>query len=372
MRAAAAVLVLIIGAVVILIFANTLNSWVLGGLIGGLAALLISIPVSLLLFTILARRHDQELQTLQQELEEMAYADLDQNEYAEVYEADAYFLPDEEEFSNEPGRRRSPDMRALPAPGQSQASSQRSGNYAQGYRRPAQAMPHAPRKGAPTRQLSPDRRQFKRSTHEVNAMRGKFQTAALREARREAALQFDDVDVIPTHSSAPNKQVLPPRSSQPLTEQPARFRQESLRELQLQQEQTAGLNGSRRTVNAASNQQYGVRRTPSSGEMSLSNKAPQTDSLHMREPRTDQLRDRNPQTGPMYPAPQTTQSMRDSQLIEELRNPAMITGNLKNPMVRRPPYMYEDDSLREELAQQIERPIKRRSSLFLPGEDREE
>ena len=307
MRAAAAALVLIIGAVVILVFANTLNSWVLGGLIGGLAALLISIPVSLLLFTILARRHDQELQTLQQELEEMAYADLDQNEYAEVYETDVYVLPEEEEFYNEPGRRRSPDMRALPAAGQSQASTQRSGNYAQGYRRPAQALPQALRKGTPTRQLSPNRRQLKRPAHEVNAMRAKFQTAALREARREAALQFDDVEVIPTHSSAPYKRVLPPHASQPL-----------------------------------------------------------------REPRTDQLRDRYPQTGPIYPGPQTAQSVRDSQLIEQLRNPDMITGSLKNPIVRRAPYMYEDDSLREELAQQIERPIKRRSSLFFPNEDREE
>jgi hypothetical protein len=363
MRAAAVALVLIFGAVVILVFANTLNSWVLGGLIGGLAALLISIPVSLFLFTILARRHDQ---TLQQELEEMAYADLDQNEYAEVYEADVYVLPDEEEFYNEPGRRRSPD--ALPAAGQSQASTQRSGNYAQGYRRPAQAL----RKGTPTQQLSPDRRQLKRPVHEVNAMRAKFQTAALREARREAALQYDDVEVVPTHSSAPYKRVLPPRSSQPLTEQPTRSRQESLRESQLQQGQTSGLNGSRRPVDAASSQQYGARRTPSSGEVNLSNKAPQTDALRMREPRTDQLRDRYPQTGPIYPGPQTSQSVRDSQLIEQLRNPDMISGSLKNPIVRRAPYLYEDDALREELAQQIEGPIKRRSSLFLPDEDREE
>lgn len=338
MKAAAAALVLIVGAVVILVFANTLNSWVLGGLIGGLAALLISIPVSLLLFTILARRHEQELQTLQQELEEMAYADQDENEYAEVYETDVYILPEEAEFSIKPGRRRSPDMRALPAAGQSQASTQRSGTYAQGNRRSAQALPQALRKGTPTRQLSPDRRQLKRSAYEVNAMRSKFQTAALREARREAALQVDDVEVIPTHSSAPPKRVLSPRSSQPLSEQPARFRQKP--------------------------------RTPSSGEVSLSNKAPQTDSLHMREPRTDQLRDRYPQTGPIYPGPQTAQPARDSQLIEQLRNPGMITGSLKNPIVRRPPYMYEDDSLREELAQQIEGPIKRRSSLFFPNEDR--
>lgn len=322
MRAAAVALVLIVGAVVILVFANTLNSWVLGGLIGGLAALLISIPVSLFLFTILARRHDQ--QTLQQELEEMAYADLDENEYAEVYETDVYLLPDEEEFDNEPGRRRSPDMRALPPAGQSQASTQRSGNNAQGYRQPSQALPQALRKGTPTRQLSPDRRQLKRSVHEVNAMRAKFQTAALRAARREAALQYDDVEVVPTHSPAPYKRVPP------------------------------------------------ARRTPSSGEVNLSNKAPRTDSLRLSEPRTDQLRDRYPQTGPIYPDPQTAQPVRDSQLIEQLRNPGMITGSVKNPMVRRAPYMYEDDSLREELAQQIEGPIKRRSSLFLQNEDRGE
>ena len=92
----------------------------------------------------------------------------------------------------------------------------------------------------------------------------------------------------------------------------------------------------------------------------------------MKEPRTDQHRDRYPQTGPIYPGPQTAQSTRDSRLIEQLRNPDMITGSLKNPIVRRAPYLYEDDSLREELAQQIERPIRRRSSLFFPGEESEE
>jgi hypothetical protein len=371
MKAAAAALVLIVGAVVILVFANTLNSWVLGGLIGGLSALLISIPVSLFLFTILARRHDQGLQTL--EPEEMAYADLDEHEYAEVYEADGYILPDEEELYNETRRRRSPGARALPAAGLSQASTQRSVNYTQGYRRPSQALPHDLRKGAPTRQLSPDPRQQKRSVHEVNAMRAKFQTAALRAARREAELQFDDVEIVPTHSPVPYKRVSPARTSQPLTDQPTRFRQEEpLRELPPQQEQTVGLYGSRRAVDTASSQQYGARRTPSSGEVNLSNKAPRTDSLRMREPRTDQLRDSFPQIDPVYPGPETAQFVRDSQLIEELRNPDMITGSLKNPIVRRAPYMYEDDSLREELAQHIERPIKRRSSLFFQNEDGEE
>ena len=58
MRVAAMAFVLVVGAAVVLVFANTLNSWVLGGLLGGLAAILLSIPISLVLFTFLARRHD--------------------------------------------------------------------------------------------------------------------------------------------------------------------------------------------------------------------------------------------------------------------------------------------------------------------------
>ena len=92
MRAAAVALVLIIGAAVVLSFANTLNSWVLGGLIGGLAALLISIPISLLLFSHLSRRHDEQLKA---ELEEeMALAQsLEYEEPAEqVYDAEGYLM----------------------------------------------------------------------------------------------------------------------------------------------------------------------------------------------------------------------------------------------------------------------------------------
>src|SRR5260370_42709357 len=107
MRAAAVALVLIIGAVVLLIFANTLNSWVLGGLIGGLAAFLISIPISLFLFTILARRQDEELRALQEVLEEeMAAAGIEGRDDAEVYEANAYVLSNEEKCYKDPKGRR--------------------------------------------------------------------------------------------------------------------------------------------------------------------------------------------------------------------------------------------------------------------------
>jgi hypothetical protein len=327
MRAAAVAIVLIIGAVVILVFANTLNSWVLGGLIGGLAALLISIPISLFIFTFLARRHDQELQAIQQELEEMTFADMAENEYAGVYETDFYVLPEEDEFYNDPRSRRSSDLRALPAAGQSQASAavkmgyyERAGNYPHGNRKPTQVLRQGRGKGTPTQNLSTDRRQPRGPRDEVNAMRARHQTAALRAARREAAQEFDDVEIMPTHYTASYRQVLPARSSQPLNEQPTRFKQaRPTRVLPPQyQQQTARL--------------------------------PHTDALQMNQPRTDQLREGypHPQTESLR-HPQTGQMVRNPQLGEQFRNPEVIMGSLKNPLVRRAPYMYEDDPLRSRL-----------------------
>lgn len=369
MRVAALAMVLIFGAAVILVFANTLNSLVLGGLIGGMAALLISIPISLSLFTILSRRHDQKLQALQQE--EMGYADLDENGYAEVYETDFYVLREDEEYYNEPVNRRMPDVRALPAAGQSQASTnrtfnERTGRYPQGSRRPSQAFQQSSGRGTP-RLDNANRRQQRRSAYEVNAMRSRFQTAALRAARREAAQQFDDMEVLPTHSKVPYKRVPPWRSSQPLSEQSTRSRQ-ARPESELPQQQAANPNGSRRGrgIDTTSDLQYGTRRSMSSGEDSAVTRTPQTESLTMGELNTEQLRGR-------YRRPQTDQIGRNPQVGEQVRNPDMITGSLKNPLVRRAPYMYEDDPLREELAQQLDGgPIARRSSLFAQSEDEEE
>src|SRR5581483_3473051 len=93
MRVAAVALVLIVGAAVVLAFANTLNSWVLGGLLGGLAAILISIPISLTLFTLFARRHDARHGTIEPAFEEEPqFADEFYDESV-VYEADGYALP---------------------------------------------------------------------------------------------------------------------------------------------------------------------------------------------------------------------------------------------------------------------------------------
>ncbi len=379
MRAAAVALVLIIGAVVLLIFANTLNSWVLGGLIGGLAALLISIPISLFLFTILARRHDEELRALQEVLEEeIAAAGIEEREYAEVYEANAYVLSNEENFYNDPRGRRFSGTHGLPAAGQSQASvsaygtyNQRAGNYPTGSRRPSQALPQARGKDIPTQQLAPDHRPHKHSVHEVNAIRSKYQTAALRAAQREAALESDDVEVVPPHSTAPYKRVAPARSSEPLFERSTQFKQVRPTHQLPPEQQAVNPNSPRRVGDAAPGQKGGTRRNVPSGGVYFPGRAPRTDSLRSREPQTDRLRERYPETEPVNLRSQTGQLIRNPQLVEQLRDPDMITGSLNNPLVRRAPYMYEDDPLREELAQQIDGPIMRRSSRFLQNEEDE-
>jgi hypothetical protein len=374
MRAAAVAIVFIIGAAVILVFANSLNSWVLGGLIGGLAALLISIPISVMLYTILSRRHDLKLQALHQELSEMGYVDLDENGFEEVYETDAYVLS-EDEYYDRRVNRRIPEAPALPAAGQSQASAnkefnERAGRFTQSSRLPSQGLPQARGKGTPTQDLSSDRRQARRSMHEVNAMRSRYQTAALRAARREAQ-QFDDIEVIPTYTQAPNKRVRPGRISQPLSEQSTRSRQARPAPELSQQQQAARPNGSRR-IDTTTGQRNSTRRALSSGELHSDHRSPQTDSLHMDDLQGDRRRIRSSyqETEPFRAHPQTGQIVRNPQLGEPLRNPDMMTGNLKNPLVRRAPYLYEDDPLREELAQQIDgEPIVRRSSRNLQFKD---
>src|SRR5207244_8556186 len=116
--------------------------------------------------------------------------------------------------------------------------------------------------------------------HEVNAMRSRFQTAALQAAIREAQ-QLDDVDVIPTHRQAPNKSVSQSRTSQSLGEQSGYSRQARPPSDLPRQQQTAHQNGSQRSHDTISGQQHRARRPSSSEELHSTNRPPQTDSLHM-------------------------------------------------------------------------------------------
>src|SRR5260370_30765588 len=118
-----------------------------------------------------------------------------------------------------------------------------------------------------THQLAPDHRLQKHSVHEVNAMRSRYQTAALRAAQREAELESDDIEVVPTHSTAPYKRVSPARSSQPLSEQSTRFKQARPTRQLPPEQQAVNQNSPRRVSDAASGQKGATRRNvPSRSE----------------------------------------------------------------------------------------------------------
>src|ERR1700694_5988897 len=91
MKLTAVALVLIVGAAVVLVFGNMLNSWVLGGLIGGLGALLLSIPISLTLFSYFSHRHDERLRAEAQE-EILAQVYEYEEDLVDEYKDDRYVI----------------------------------------------------------------------------------------------------------------------------------------------------------------------------------------------------------------------------------------------------------------------------------------
>ncbi len=384
MRVAALALVLIIASAVVLIFANTLNSWVLGGLIGGLAALLISIPISLIIFASLARRNDERLyaQMLLQQEEERAYYEEYQQEYDEddgydeydedgqVYEAEAYYLPADEDEYEQPRGRRQPEVRSLPAAGQSYASSSARGTAKQralnNTQNTASTAAQPARKS--TRELELDRersreastsrqaRQAKQTGHQRNArtpnttrsLRSQQQAAARRAALQEAAQGSQELEQITT---GPMRR---PATTRQLPPQRIQFKRSRLPE-----EGGGGKKSSIDERQSLSDSYRGAKRPSNAGD------------ARPQEGQTDQVRGRYPYptTGPIRLNPETGQITRNPQIDEQYRGGEATTGNLRNPLVRRAPYLYEDDPLREELSQQIDKPITRRASRYQPLEE---
>lgn len=325
MKYAALAIVLIVASAVVLIFANTLNSWVVGGLIGGLAALLISIPISLIIFSTFARRHDERLyaQMLLQQEEDLAlyeeryrqtYEENDgyeeEEEYGPIYEADAYYIDEEEEYQLLRGRRQ-PELRSLPPAGQSHASSSARPTAKLRAADLSQNMTSSQPSRRPTRELAYERERGER-TREFSTTRQKQKTGHQHTAR------------------VPN------------TTQSLRSQQQAAARKAARQEATQGY---KKPSNAG-------------------NARPQ-------ETQTDPLRDRNPypSTGPVRLNPETGQIARNRQVDEHYGEEEATTGNLFSPLVRRAPYLYEDDPQSEEWSQHIEKPIKRRASRYLSFEE---
>jgi hypothetical protein len=171
----------------------------------------------------------------------------------------------------------------------------------------------------------------------------------LRAARQEAAQQYDDDD-LEVYPGSPSKKLPTVRPVQKLV--PEQYRPRVNRPAQKPHPQGPDHYRSKRTIDGSS-VPPGYRRALPEASESLATETSQETYYRSREQQTDQLRRSN-------------ESMtRNPRFEAQLRNPEIITGSLKNPLVRRAPYMYEDDPLRQELAQQIDVPsVQRRASRY--------
>jgi len=383
MRAAAVAFVLIIGAAVVLWYGNTLNSWVLGGMIGGLAALLLSIPITLTLFSYLSRRHDERLKAEAQEEASFNQLQAYQEEPVEVFESDEYEFASDDRWEWEEGNSHyqvstarnlpAPFPARLPAARQPQiqpaAAHQRVTDYTLARQRAAE--PELPvERDRSSAQRPAGRRTPSNpapSGRPTKSLRGQQQTAALKAARQEALRQATDDPF-----SSPTPRSLPAARNADSGSLP------SLPHSARQQAPTPRQHRTERPVDGSGGgyPRSGRPVPPDDRQASY----PSTDRLPRTGPRqaqpgndpeTDKLSERYPSTGPIRSQPQTGQMPRQPRIDAQPRNPEYITGSLKRPMVRRAPYLYEDDALREELAQQLDPPSVRRSSLYDQYEDEE-
>ena len=368
MKAVAVALVLIAGAAVVLWYGNTLNSWVLGGLIGGLAALLLSIPISLTLFSYLSKRHDERLQA--EEQEEIALAR--ENDYPGIpariarrpHEIESYVVTDEipEDGWQDEELYAPRQPRALPAPQRQDTLHQSSGSRnsdrlpvpQQGTHISAQRAQQARPKGKETTVLRPTTKKINAAGYEPTSALSHHRSEALRTARLEAAKQRqdDEVEVIPTN---PPKRGVSVRPNQTLAKQD----QTSIRSPRPSRQlppQTPQQRPARRIVDS----------TPSRHDerRSLPHEVEQTGPPQRREPHTDYISQQLPQTGPVRRSFPAEQSARFPQEHNQHSPGDETMGNVNRPLVRRAPYMYDDDPLRQELAQQLDAPTVRRSSRY--------
>jgi len=372
MKAVAVALVLIAGAAVVLWYGNTLNSWVLGGLIGGLAALLLSIPISLTLFSYLSKRHDERLQA--EEQEEIALAR--ENDYSRIptrlarrpREVESYVVTDEtpEDDWQDEEMYAPRQPRALPAPSpqrqeplqqnQGSRNSDRVSATQQGtYVPPPQRTQQARPKGKETTVLRSTTKKIHAVGYEPTSALSHHRSEALRTARLEAAKQRqdDEVEVVPTNNP---KRGVSVRPNQALAKQNDQTTIRTPRPSRQVPPQAPQQRPARRVVDSTPSQHGERRALPFEGE--------QTGTPQRRDPHTDYISSQLPQTGPVRRQFQPEQAPRSAQQHEQRSVADETTGNVNRPLVRRAPYMYEDDPLRQELAQQLDAPAVRRSSRF--------
>jgi hypothetical protein len=350
MRVAAVALVLVVGAAVVLGFANTLNSWVLGGLLGGLAAILLSIPISLTLFTLLARRHEIRQQgtdaafALEEPYdEEQPYARLVRYQDAALQEEDTY-----------PRQRQSrrPVSGYLPLP----PADRDVDAYEDEMQEPARYEPHNyPRQPRAPGRLQPGESEGRQpgrsyrnpSTHSL----AQHQAQARRQARLEALQRSS------RRSSASDRS--PHRAHTP----PALHTRAS--------GQMRSSGSTRRPSGDADDSRFPEQRGTHAPWGEGREVTEDFSTGPVRSQAFSRRRDYRPTPRASRPGDRWTTGRlhREQEEMGERRS-----GNLRNPLVRRAPYLYEDDPLRQQFARQLrhEPPQTRRSSRLQASEDEEE
>jgi hypothetical protein len=389
MKAVATALVLIVGAAVVLWYANTLNSWVLGGLIGGLAALLISIPISLTLFSYLSRRHEdahreEEIQGRVSLAQVYEYQDdvPGMTDYGNEVEGSLY--PVDDEAWPEDGQAMYIDRlnRAeRPVPGYPPLVQQR--NLIQGRNQTLKKLP-APRYNADgsTRRpassaadMSSKTSQKRRTTRHLplsSSTLSQHRSEALRAARREALQQLEDADIkeIPTHTRTVKR--LPsdhsPRSEY-MSRRPPVVKRASRQLTPPSQADNLYPKQPRQRSEERGVTHYERRRSVPLQDKSTSQGLSDRQLLSR-----NLLPDNYPRTEPINRPTQSGRLRRELSIDEPYAEPEVTTESLQKPLVRRAPYMYEDDPLRQELAQYSDNPPVRRSSRYdmLQQDDLEE
>jgi hypothetical protein len=365
MRIAAVAFVLIVGAAVVLAFANTLNSWVIGGLLGGLAAILLSIPISLALFTLLARRQDARQRSTNESLDEEFDIDDGYHERM-IYSAEGYLVPEaeDEDFADDLPRQAHLERRRLPASGylalppvaQSLVPyddedfdiySQRDPrNYPRQPRNPVRSLELDQGAQVPQNQhQAPGGTRRDQSTRSL----AQHQSAALRQASQEAQRQSASRR---SDSLSRREQERHPRTTQ---------RPGSTRHIRPQR--PIDEYEARPTRNQSARSAWHEEAAP---DDYAPHQSPEQYQHYPRRPGYP----RSPRSE-RYVDPQNSffeeDDQQDTPEARRLhRDPDRLSGNLRNPLVRRAPYLYNDDPLREELAQQFDpdHPIARRSSLY--------
>lgn len=367
MRVAAVAFVLIVGAAVVLAFANTLNSWVLGGLLGGLAAILLSIPISLALFTFLARRHDTRQNSLVQSFEDEPDFTDDVYDEPALQNPRGYFLPVGEDFSMDPRARARyslenchlPVSGFLPLPPAGHDLDAYEDDQEQYARRDPRNYPRQPR--FPVRSLARDG-EIKSPPPQTGSRRNpstrslaQHQSAALRKAREEAQRQHID------NRAGPGTSPRHPQGSRSSSaHRPRSPRPPSL---------STGASQIIDEYDPRFPRQRGARPAWSEDEDFTTEQYPRRPG-YPRQPRVSRSRSVDPWTGTL----EDEDDQDEPGWPRGRRASENMSGTLHNPLVRRAPYLYDDDPLREEFAQQLNNtpPITRRSSLFEHYEDEEE